>query len=68
VALDTSAKLINMLAFINPLAWAYHFEVDGVIEAEDRIHLLHLFGGLFAISGVRINVARKRRMQFKKRW
>jgi len=46
MAIDTKAKRMAMLSFASPLAWQHHFEVDGAIDADDRVHLLHLYGGL----------------------
>lgn len=34
-----------MLSFASPLAWQHHYEVDGAVDADDRAHLLHLYGG-----------------------
>jgi hypothetical protein len=45
MAIDTKAKRMNMLSYCSPLAWQHHFEVDGAIDADDRAHLLHLYGG-----------------------
>lgn len=45
MAVDTKAKRMNMLSYANPLAWHQHFEVDGAVDADDRAHLLHLYGG-----------------------
>ncbi len=45
MAIDTKAKRMNMLAVASPFAWSYHFEVDGAVDADDRAHLLHLYGG-----------------------
>ena len=45
MALDTKAKRMSMLSFANPLAWQHHYEVDGSVDADDRAHLLHLYGG-----------------------
>lgn len=43
--IDTKAKRMNMLSYCSPLAWQHHFEVDGAVDADDRAHLLHLYGG-----------------------
>lgn len=45
MAIDTKAKRMSMLSFASPLAWQHHFEVDGAVDADDRAHLLHLYGG-----------------------
>lgn len=45
MAIDSKAKRMNMLSFASPLAWGHHFEVDGAVDADDRAHLLHLYGG-----------------------
>ena len=45
MAIDTKAKRMSMLSFASPLAWQNHFEVDGAVDADDRAHLLHLYGG-----------------------
>jgi hypothetical protein len=45
MAIDTVAKRMSMLTFASPLAWQHHFEVDGAVDADDRAHLLHLYGG-----------------------
>ena len=45
MAIDTKAKRMSMLTFASPLAWQHHFEVDGAVDADDRAHLLHLYGG-----------------------
>ena len=45
MAIDTKHKRMNMLTFASPLAWQHHFEVDGAVDADDRAHLLHLYGG-----------------------
>lgn len=45
MAIDTKAKRMNMLTVASPLAWQHHFEVDGAVDADDRAHLLHLYGG-----------------------
>lgn len=45
MAIDTKAKRMNMLSFASPLAWGHLFEVDGAVDADDRAHLLHLYGG-----------------------
>lgn len=45
MAIDTKAKRMSMLSFASPLAWGHHFEVDGSVDADDRAHLLHLYGG-----------------------
>ena len=45
MAIDSKAKRMNMLSFASPLAWSHHFEVDGAVDADDRAHLLHLYGG-----------------------
>ncbi len=45
MAIDSKAKRMSMLAFASPLAWQHHFEVDGAVDADDRAHLLHLYGG-----------------------
>jgi len=45
MAIDTKAKRMNMLAYANGSLWAHHFEVDGAVDADDRAHLLHLYGG-----------------------
>ena len=54
MAIDTKFKRMNMLSYANPLAWHHHFEVDGAVDADDRAHLLHLYGGnaLSAPGGV----------------
>ena len=50
MAIDTRQKRQNMLSFASPLAWQHHFEADGAVDADDRAHLLHLYGGN-ALSG-----------------
>ena len=45
MAIDTKAKRMSMLSFASPLAWQHHFEVDSAVDADDRAHLLHLYGG-----------------------
>ena len=45
MAIDTKAKRMSMLSFASPLAWQHHYEVDGAVDADDRAHLLHLYGG-----------------------
>ena len=45
MAIDTKAKRMSMLSFASPLAWQNLFEVDGAVDADDRAHLLHLYGG-----------------------
>jgi len=45
MSIDTKAKRMSMLTFASPIAWQHHFEVDGSIDADDRAHLLHLYGG-----------------------
>ena len=45
MAVDSKAKRMSMLSFASPLAWQHHFEVDGAVDADDRAHLLHLYGG-----------------------
>ena len=47
MAINTKAKRMSMLSFASPLAWGHHFDVDGAIDADDRAHLLHLYGGSF---------------------
>ena len=51
MAIDTKAKRMSMLSFASPLAWGHHFEVDGAVDADDRAHLLHIYGGN-ALAGV----------------
>ena len=50
MSIDTKAKRMSMLTFASPIAWQHHFEVDGAVDADDRAHLLHLYGGN-ALSG-----------------
>jgi len=45
MSIDTKAKRMSMLTFASPIAWQHHFEVDGAVDADDRAHLLHLYGG-----------------------
>ena len=45
MAVDTKAKRMTMLSVSSPLAWAHHFEIDGAVDADDRAHLLHIYGG-----------------------
>lgn len=45
MAIDTKFKRMNMLTFAAPFPWFHHFEVDGAVDADDRAHLLHLYGG-----------------------
>jgi len=45
MSIDSKAKRMSMLSFASPLAWGHHFEVDGAVDADDRAHLLHIFGG-----------------------
>jgi len=45
MAIDTKAKRMSMLATASVLAWQHHFEVDGAVDADDRAHLLHIYGG-----------------------
>ncbi len=46
MAIDTRHKRFNMLSFASPIhGWSPHFEADGTVDADDRAHLLHLFGG-----------------------
>ena len=57
MALDTKAKRMSMLALASPLAWGHHFEVDGAVDADDRAHLLHLYGGIaFADVAPTLNI------------
>jgi len=58
MAIDTKAKRMSMLSFASPLAWQHHYIPDGAIDADDRMHLLHMYGGLFAAA-----VAGTRRMR-----
>lgn len=45
MALDTQGKMMNALSMASPLAWQFHFEIDGSIDQIDMAHLLHLYGG-----------------------
>lgn len=45
MSLDSQGKLMNALSWCSPLAWQYHFEIDGTIDDIDMLHLLHLYGG-----------------------
>lgn len=45
MAIDTKAKRMSMLYVASPVVWGAHFEVDGTVDADDRAHLLHLYGG-----------------------
>ena len=47
MAIDTKAKRMSMLYVASPIVWGAHFEVDGAVDADDRMHLLHIYGGLF---------------------
>lgn len=51
MSVDTKAKRMTMLAFASPLAWQAQFVADGSVDADDRAHLLHLYGGN-ALNGV----------------
>lgn len=56
MAIDTKAKRMSMLSFASPLAWGHHFEVDGAVDADDRAHLLHLYGGIAAAVANTLNL------------
>jgi len=45
MAIDTKAKRMSMLYIASPIMWGAHFEVDGAVDADDRAHLLHIYGG-----------------------
>ena len=45
MSIDTKAKRMSMLYMASPVTWGAHFEVDGAVDADDRAHLLHLYGG-----------------------
>jgi hypothetical protein len=49
MAIDSAAKRYSMLNFC--LSDAVLFEVDGTVDADDRVHLLGLYGGLFDAGG-----------------
>lgn len=36
---------MNALSMASPLAWQFHFDPDGSIDAIDMAHILHLYGG-----------------------
>ena len=64
MAVDTKAKRMNMLAFANILPWHHHFEVDGAVDADDRAHLLGLYGGNalgapVAVTGTAYSIAQE---------
>ena len=46
MALTTRQNRFNMLYVASPVAWFPHFEADGAVDADDRAHLLHLYGGI----------------------
>ena len=45
MAIDSRQKRFNMLYVASPVLWSPHFEADGTVDADDRAHLLHLYGG-----------------------
>ena len=45
MAIDTKAKRMNMLYVASPVTWVHLFEIDGAVDADDRAHLLHVYGG-----------------------
>lgn len=50
MAVDTAAKRFSMLNFGTGVHVHLTFQSDGVIDADDRHHLLDLYSGFAAIS------------------
>ena len=48
MAINTKEKRFSMLSTASPLAWQLLFEADGTVDADDRLHLLHLYSGVEA--------------------
>ena len=54
MAINTPAKRLNMMSVASPIGFFPLFQVDGLIDADDRAHLLHYYGGLFDSGGTTI--------------
>lgn len=46
--IDTKAERMSMLNHAMPLNWGHLFERDGAVNEDDRLTLLHLYGGITA--------------------
>ena len=45
MAVDTRQKRFNMMYSSSPITFLPLFEADSSVDADDRAHLLHLYGG-----------------------
>ena len=57
MAVDTAAKRFSMLNFGDGTTIHLLFQSDGVVDADDRIHLLDLYNG-FALAAQFIGMER----------
>ena len=46
MAVDSAQKRFNMISFSSVMADEMMFQADGSVDADDRVHMLHLYGGI----------------------
>lgn len=58
MAIDTAAKRFSMLNFSESSPSMLLFRADGVVDADDRSHLLALYGGIPLSVPVQVAIGR----------